>query len=301
MKKRSGGVLFLTCFLLMTGCGTDADRAATKSFLNGSVVMGPVSGASCTVKQLNADGTLGDSLGSGSTGTDGSFSIPITAVGAISVTCIGGSYSDEATGGIVPVGSNVLQTLVSDSSSQSYIGVNALTTIAAANASANASNGLAIAIAAANKAVGESFGLSLASGSDISSVKPADLTLQAVASIPTDADKVGLAIATFSQIIRDSTGDETGGSALVALACVQANILNKTIGSASPGCGTDLGIGDAVKTAFVNVLAKTPVQALSGLKTAQDNFTNGPRYNNPKPAGDPSAPKKPPRGPNNPS
>jgi len=87
---------------------TEKDEPGVASFgVTGSVVKGPVSGATVTFYALNANGTKGREWGAGTTGTDGTFSIALNDVLSASpfyAESMGGSYREEASGSTVALG-----------------------------------------------------------------------------------------------------------------------------------------------------------------------------------------------------
>lgn len=75
------------------GGGSSAGPAAAATTLSGSVVKGPVAGATVTVKKAS-DGTV---LKTTTTGTDGTYTLGLDYVGDVIVEVTGGTYIDEAT------------------------------------------------------------------------------------------------------------------------------------------------------------------------------------------------------------
>jgi len=71
--------------------------------LSGSFVLGPVTGAAIKAYVLNADGSRGGEMGSGSTGTTGTFSFKLSATpsGAVLLEASGGSYQSETDGSVI--------------------------------------------------------------------------------------------------------------------------------------------------------------------------------------------------------
>ena len=101
-------VLFLLVAALAScgGGGGGGDTSATPpqtlATVSGSVVKGPVSGASVTIYTLNADGSRRSYYGPITTDSDGNFSATLkpAPTGPLEVVSSGGSYVDEATGAI---------------------------------------------------------------------------------------------------------------------------------------------------------------------------------------------------------
>lgn len=80
---------------LLAGCGEGGDGSGNT--LSGSIVKGPVAGATVCVYELAAAGK-GNRLGCTTTGSDGSYDIDLDYAGPVVVEATGGTYTDEATG-----------------------------------------------------------------------------------------------------------------------------------------------------------------------------------------------------------
>jgi len=104
----------------LSACWLDSDTPAgstpappppaAAASVAGTVVKGPVSGSTVTAYVLNADGTLGASLGSGTTAADGTFSLTLSSApsGAIALVATGGTYVSESDGATVTKTSDLL-------------------------------------------------------------------------------------------------------------------------------------------------------------------------------------------------
>lgn len=105
--KRFLASALLACFpLVFSACGGGGSPDMTT--ISGTAVKGPIKGAFVRVFKMRSDGASGELLGSGVTGTDGSYALQIEkdkAVAPLLVT-VGGqpgaSYASEATGNDVP-------------------------------------------------------------------------------------------------------------------------------------------------------------------------------------------------------
>jgi len=227
--------------------------------LSGTAVKGPIDGATVTVYALGADGTRGLEIASTTTGADGSYTVDLGEYdGAVAVVVTGGSYTDEATGETVTLGTgDELETLFASITSGESVAVTALTTIAAARAAENATDGLTTAIANANDAVATAFGLA---DVDIASVIPSDMT-------------------------EDATGDMDGQQAYGAVMCglsqlAESNGLNaEDVLTLISDMASDYEDGvfdgtDAAGDALNTALTITPEAALTGLETAMAAFMN---------------------------
>lgn len=86
---------------LLAACGGGAGGSASSggaiNNLNGSIVKGPVNGATVCAYALLATGK-GPQIGCTTTRADGFYSFDLTYVGPVVVEATGGSYTDEATG-----------------------------------------------------------------------------------------------------------------------------------------------------------------------------------------------------------
>lgn len=95
----------LTVFIL-TGCGGD-DPSATK--ISGVIQLGLVNGATVTVYKVNEDGSVGASIASTTSGSDGAYSFTEAQIGSYDgpavIEATGGSYTNEADGSTVAIAS----------------------------------------------------------------------------------------------------------------------------------------------------------------------------------------------------
>lgn len=86
---------------MLAACGGsgDAPAAATPATtVSGSVVKGPVDGATVSFYAVTSSGEKGALLGTTTTGTGGTYSASLAYAGAVLVETTGGTYTDEATG-----------------------------------------------------------------------------------------------------------------------------------------------------------------------------------------------------------
>lgn len=230
--------------------------------LSGTAAKGPVDGATVTVYALNTDGSRGAEIATATTGTDGSYTVDLGEYdGAVAIVVTGGSYTDEATGETVTLGTgDELETLLAAVTSGENVAVTALTTIAAARAAENASAGLATAIEAANDEVEAAFGLA---DVDIASVIPSDLS-DAESSGDSEAQQAyGAVMSGLSQLA------ETGGLAAADVLTIISDM------AADYEDGEFDGI-DAAGDPLNSALAITPEAALTGLETAMQAFMISP-------------------------
>jgi hypothetical protein len=154
--------------LLLAGCGgggssgIDATTpSAQGTTMSGNVVKGPVSGA--TVKAFAVTGgTMGSQVASATTDVNGAFTMSMgDYAGPVMIQMSGGTYTDEATGSPMAMGTGDMMTAVLPSvvagSAVTGVAVTPLTAMAQAMAQQMA-GGLTVAnISAANTAVGNYF------------------------------------------------------------------------------------------------------------------------------------------------
>jgi hypothetical protein len=108
-RQISSRALFLVCLVsgaLLAGCGDDDDNTTGPNDTNvsGNSNKAPLVGASVTIRQLNADASIGALVaGPFTTNTNGDWSgtIPAGTSGSLVLVSSGGSYTDEATGNFV--------------------------------------------------------------------------------------------------------------------------------------------------------------------------------------------------------
>lgn len=243
------------------GAVTSPGGGTSSTESSGTVTMGAVSGAVISVYELNDDGTRGVLIESTVSGSDGTYALKVEHAAPVEVVSVGGSYTDEATGETVDLGTSEIRTWAASRISGEHIGVNALTTIAASRASENAAQGLATAIAAANGEVADLFGLS---GVDIVATKPDDLTdARKPVDETTDTAKLGLAMSTVSQMAKDN-----------GLAADKLGDLVKALAEDYADGTFDGKSGEKDLSVALSV---TPDAAMNGLSTAMANFVKGPQ------------------------
>lgn len=162
------------CFLDATpGAGTDATGgggntggggSGTDTTVSGFVVKGPVVGSTITAYQLKDDGSLGDALGSGATGADGSYRITLrtTWTGPVAIVAAGGTYVSETDGSTVTKTSDLLAVIPSlAGGSTSDVAVTPLTDMVAARARLlmGGGRGITDALGDAYSLVGKTYGV----------------------------------------------------------------------------------------------------------------------------------------------
>ena len=78
--------------------GDDAPAAAPSAIVSGTVVKGPITGATVTIYAVDSAGVKGAALTSTTTGAGGTYNATVAYAGPVLVEVTGGTYVDEATG-----------------------------------------------------------------------------------------------------------------------------------------------------------------------------------------------------------
>jgi hypothetical protein len=133
MSKRLGLAVLLLPIMAVascSSCGTGVGKAK-EGTLTGSVFKGPVATADVVAFDGNS-GRRGEQIGAGKTADDGTFSISVGShEGPIVVCATKGTYTEEATGGLVQLGANELCGLVTahEAGATSNVVITPLTTL----------------------------------------------------------------------------------------------------------------------------------------------------------------------------
>jgi hypothetical protein len=166
----------------------------------GSVFKSNVAAATVTAYAVNADGTSGTNLGSGTTDANGNFSFNLTAMpsGPVRLTATGGTYTSESTSSSVTSTSGISAVFDSITGDTSGIAITPITEFVNSMASGTLALGkfstFTAAHANATKVLGAFYGIT--AGTALETLAPAyDKT--SITSAP-DAFKVGLALGTLT-------------------------------------------------------------------------------------------------------
>lgn len=205
--------------LLAAGCGGGGGGglAGVGSGGTGTVagfaIKGPIASGTVTAYGIS-DGQKGAQIGSAMTAADGSFSMGIGGyAGAIMLQVSGGTYTDEATGSIMPMATGDVMTAimpaVAAGTDTTGIQVTPLTAMAQAMAQSMSGGMIDANIAAANAALGSKYAIS-----DILHVRPMDpLTAGSGSSASQDAQNYGMTLAAMSKYAQ--TAGMSSSSAIV--------------------------------------------------------------------------------------
>ncbi|MEN7341729.1 MAG: hypothetical protein AAAFM81_02255, partial [Pseudomonadota bacterium] len=169
--------------------------------LSATYVHGLVDGATCDIAPIDAAGLAGASLASGTTtGGTVSFGDLVPVDGAALISCTGGTYVDEATGGVLDAPDT---RAVVDVQGDTVFVVSPLTEIAAQLAAL--AGDLNLALSTYNEAVGINFAVA----GNITEIVPTDLLMMPAAN--DDAGRYATAIALVSQLDANDANADAGG------------------------------------------------------------------------------------------
>lgn len=190
------------------GSSSSSSSSAT---ISGTVSAGPVNSATVTAYALNSDGTQGSQLASTTSDSSGKYTLNLSqASGPILVIASGGTYTEEASGSTVSMGSAQIRAALPSVTDGQTVGVTPVTEIAtqtalaAATTSANGSASMAGIVRSANKSVASAMGLT-----DIT-IPPANPNQPASSASSTQAAQYAVVLASISQMAKSAT--TTAGS-----------------------------------------------------------------------------------------
>jgi hypothetical protein len=159
-------ILAMGSSLLLSGCGggsgdSGGATASVESTITGAAVKGPVSGATVKAYAIN-NGLMGAQIGTGTTDPQGNFTVSIGAYsGPVMLQMTGGTYTDEATGTLMPMQpSDMMTTIMPQAiagSVMSGVQITPLTSMAQVRAQAMSGGMTPANISAANTAMGNYF------------------------------------------------------------------------------------------------------------------------------------------------
>jgi hypothetical protein len=193
----------VTSLLLAASCGGGTANSGVGSggtgFINGVVTKGPVGGATVTAYAING-GQIAGQIGMATTDASGNFNLAIDAhAGPIMLQVSGGSYTDEATGNLMPMGQGDVMTVamptIAAGATTSGVQLTPITAMAQTLAQHMIGGMTDTNIAAANAALGKYFAIS-----DIVHVRPMNpLVAGSGIGMSPDAQNYGMTLAAMSK------------------------------------------------------------------------------------------------------
>lgn len=196
-------VLLAVLCSLLAACG-GGGSSSTSTTVNGVASKGPIKDGAVSVYAVNADGTRGALLGTGTTGDDGTYKVQnLSYKGNLIVIVTGGTYFDEATG-VPDVPNTVLKAALPSASGSVNVAVTPLTDVAFKQMSSAAGGFTTTNITHSNAVVSTAFGV------DIIGTQPVDVTdATEVASAPSQAAvDYGVALAAISQMVHSGAASD---------------------------------------------------------------------------------------------
>ncbi|MEL7296860.1 MAG: VCBS domain-containing protein [Pseudomonadota bacterium] len=241
----------------VTSAPVDIQAAFT---LGATYVHGLVDGAMCDIAAIDAMGTVGTVLASGTSAAGAvSFGDLVPVDGAALISCTGGTYTDEATGTVLDAPDT---RAVVDVQSDAVFVVTPLTELAVQLA--ETAGDLNTALSTYN----ESVGINFAVASDITETTPTDLASTAAAN--DDAGRYATALALISQLDANDAGTSAGET----IAALAADLADGTFSQATLDAFT-LAVTDI---AMSPVAGNLDAEALTTVQGAINNLPEPPTF-----------------------
>lgn len=243
-------MLIIFSLLLLSACGGGGGGStsqSTENFISGVVSKGIIANGTVTVFALNADGSKGAQLASGSTDSSGAYNLSIGFYTGAVIVEASGSYNDEATGLVKSVPASApLRAALAQTNGSVALSVTPLTDLAVRQAGTLTAQN----ISTANTLVSELFKV------DIVATAPAAPTAAAFqAGTTTQAEKdYALVLAGVSQLMQSGGTD---------LATTLSN-LNGGISQAGMSSQTAATIATAINSFVANPANQTGVTTVAG-------------------------------------
>lgn len=256
--------------VILAGCGGSggimAGGGGAGPLIAGAAVKGPVSGATVTVYILNADGTYGAVVGTGTTDASGKFSFHLssTPTGPVAIVISGGSYISESTGTPVTGTSSMCAMAANLSSGATGLSITPLSDMVCARARTLAGTGSALgtAIGTADTFVMGIYGLT---------APPEGITPSfTFGALGTDPGKLALVLAGLDKLRSDyvTSGVLTGSGSDDLYGALSKDIADGTFDGMSGSTSIPLGAGSlpftAGSTDFVGSLSTVPDSEFAG-------------------------------------
>ena len=249
------------------GGGTPITPTTPTYSVSSTFIKGLVTGATCELFELTAAGAKGDSVASGSTSTGlVSFGSDIEYQGSAIIECLGGSYTDEATGATLTA--PLMRAVVDVDGNGSFV-VSPLTEIAAQLAETEGD--LGSALTSHNTTVATEFGLD----GDITELVPLDLNN--IVAVNTASGRYGTVLALISQINDNDARSLSDILDDLAVDLEDESLSTTALDDLSEAV-TDLAtsaVADNVSnTALANIVASAdiPIENDDGGETSQPNI-----------------------------
>lgn len=260
-------VVLFASLMLFAGCGGGSDDTSVTTTpgtgtISGTAVKGPVSGGTVTAFSTNSDGAKGGQIGTAMTDAQGNFLMNVGShSGPVMMEMTGGSYTDEATGIVMTMGSGDMMTAVVPSitagENATNMQITPLTSMAQQMAQ-NMSGGMTQAnITQANSAMGQYFGVN-----DILHTHPMDPLANDSGTTATQEQRnYGMTIAAMSQYAQMVGMTNSSGIVTAAMNDASDGQMNGMMGGTQitmgggmmggnmmqPDAGT-VGLADAMQT-----------------------------------------------------
>ncbi len=300
--------------LIAAGCGGAGGGGTTiadvgsggTGYLSGFATKGPMSNATVTAYSIS-NGQLGAQIATATTAADGAFTMPIGSyAGPMMLQVSGGSYTDEATGTVMPMAPGDVMTAVIPSvaagTTNSGIQVTPVTAMAQAMAQHMTGGMTGANITAANSAVGNTYSVS-----DILHVQPMNpLVAGSGTGASQDAQNYGMTLAAMSKyaqtlglsasstmvtaMMNDATDgilDGKAGAMPVQMGGMAGGMMPATAGTTGMGAAmnafmTSTQNKSGVTTgALVNKLNAASDQIASGVPAMMNATVSGTVFNGP--------------------
>jgi hypothetical protein len=237
-------LIFLTLFLtIFVGCGGGGGGSSVTTppatgTVSGTAIKGPVSGGTVIAFSMNSNGIKSEQIGTAVTDAQGNFSMNVgTHSGSLMLQMTGGSFTDEATGTSMTMGSGDIMSAVvptmTAGENVTNIQMTPITSMAQTMAQ-NMSGGMSQAnITQANSLMGQYFGVN-----DILHTQPMNpLTNGSGAAATQDQRNYGMTIASMSQYARSTGMSNTSGMVTAMMNDASDGHMNGMMGGSQIGRG----------------------------------------------------------------
>lgn len=285
---------------LLAGCGggssidvtESATTASAQGILSGSVVKGPVSGATVKAFALSG-GMMGAQISSAVTDPSGAFTMTMgNYTGPVMLQTSGGTYINEATGMPMAMGAGDMMTAVlpgvAPGANVTGVAVTPLTAMAQAMAQRMTGGLTGANIAAANAAVGNYFMVH-----DIVQTQPMNPLVPGSATGATqDMMNYGMTLAAMSQYAKGVGMSSSSGFVTAMMNDASDGIIDGkasgtqiAMGGGMPGAGATPGGGGMMGGTVMGPNMMEPAAGRAGLSTAMIDFMNSSHNRSGVPAG----------------